>query len=156
MTQDGLQSLGRHLGLVHQPVAKAVPQVMKAEAAFCLRRRKNEVRRLGVRRLRMPPSSRYRRTFSGSYGSARSLLHCGDKGYFGKQCGAKMRKIPEAALCFAIKTTLFIGSFQMEPKAGEGVSRNSFIRTAKDPTCYSANAHPISFVRKGQPPSFRE
>jgi hypothetical protein len=40
-----------------------------------------------------------------------------------------MRKIPEAALCFAIKTTLLIGSFQVEPKAGEGVSRNSFIRT---------------------------
>ena len=32
MTQDGLHDLGLHLGLVHQPVAKAVPQVMKAEA----------------------------------------------------------------------------------------------------------------------------
>jgi hypothetical protein len=33
---------------------------------------------------------------------------------------AKNTKIPEAALRFATKTTLFIGSFQMEPKAGEG------------------------------------
>jgi hypothetical protein len=32
MTQDDLHDLGIHLGLVHQPVAMAVPQVMKAEA----------------------------------------------------------------------------------------------------------------------------
>jgi|ERR1700727_3977773 hypothetical protein len=32
MTQDGLHDLGRNLRLVHQPVAKAVRKVMKAEA----------------------------------------------------------------------------------------------------------------------------